>query len=134
MFFDVLQYIINFTWGAFNEQITLGNGISFSLWDIIVYSVVAFLIFFFIFKVLLFFDNHVEVQIMYILAAFMRNANYLVLLFIFENILLVFLIISQLFDHLSYKYKKSLFDKAIDRLYLHMEALEKYARRRESDN
>lgn len=61
MFFDVLQYIINFTWGAFNEQISLGNGISFSLWDIIVYSVVAFLIFFFIFKVLLFFDNHVEV-------------------------------------------------------------------------
>lgn len=61
MFFDVLQYIINFTWGAFNEQILLGNGISFSLWDIIVYSVVAFLIFFFIFKVLLFFDNHVEV-------------------------------------------------------------------------
>lgn len=70
---------------------------------------------------------------MYILAAFMRNANYLVLLFILENIMLVFLIISQLIDHITIRREKSLLEEVIAD-YNYIIGGSDHARRRESDN
>ena len=60
MFFNIIEQIISFTWDVLNTPIS-GAGISFTLWDVIAFSVIGFLIFFFIFKILLFFDNAREI-------------------------------------------------------------------------
>lgn len=57
MVIDVIQQIINFTWYAFNYQISVGNGISFSLWNIIVYMIILYVLAYFVFRILLFFIN-----------------------------------------------------------------------------
>lgn len=60
MFFDIMQQIISFTWTALNTEINAA-GISFTLWEIITFSVIGYLVFYFIFKVLLFFNDAREI-------------------------------------------------------------------------
>lgn len=57
MVIDILQTIINFTWNAFNYNISVGNGISFTLWNVIVYGLIVYCLAYFVFKIMLFFMN-----------------------------------------------------------------------------